>query len=134
MLRYYNKINNFISPKPYLSMPLSFLQRKRYAQCRLGILPIRLHLGRFERPKLDEAYRICSYCILNKCDDITHFCLVCPFNAIKRHEMFSKIDPWKLSSKSEEEQLFILLNDNDHVRIVSNFICKSLDRRSYQTL
>ena len=123
MLRYYNKINNFLHPKPYLSMPLSFLQRKRYAQCRLGILPIRLHLGRFERPRLGESDRLCIYCSLNECDDIIHFCLICPFNVIERNQMMSEIEPYKLQYKSLEQKLLILLNDPDLVRIVINFIC-----------
>ena len=44
--------------------------------------------------------------------------------------MLSEIEPYKLQYKSTEEKLLILLNDTDIVRIVSNFICKSLDRRS----
>ena len=129
-IRYYYKINYFFSPKPYLSMPLSFIQRKRYAQCRLGILPIRVHLGRFERPRLGESERICRYCLLGKCDDILHFCLICPFNNIERNEMLNQIDPCIFNFKSDQEKLLILLNDTRLIKIVSNFICNSLDKRA----
>ena len=70
-------------------MPLNFQQKKRFAQCRLGILPIRHHTGRFE--KLPEAERICKRCNINQCDDIEHFMLICPFYNQERITLFSEI-------------------------------------------
>ena len=70
MLNMYCKINNFYETKSYLSMPMSFPHKKRYVQCRMGILPIRSHLGRFDRPGNPETDRLCEYCTLRKCDDI----------------------------------------------------------------
>ena len=49
MLRSYVLINYFTEPKQYLSMPLPFPLKQRFAQCRLGILPIRQHTGRYEK-------------------------------------------------------------------------------------
>jgi hypothetical protein len=49
-LRTYNTITEFSSDKSYLSKPLSFVQRKFMAKLRLGVLPIRIETGRYERP------------------------------------------------------------------------------------
>ena len=126
----YCKVNHFYTSKLYLSMPLSFPLKKRYVQCRLGILPIRSHLGRFDRQRTPEDDRLCLYCTLQKCDDIVHFCLICPYNIEERHIMCSQMDTNRFLQMTDIEIICILLNDPILVKIVSTFICKSLEKRS----
>ena len=126
MLQFYSKINNFEDNKQYLSMPLSFQFKKRFVQCRLGILPIRHHTGRFER--LSESDRVCQNCNLDQCENNEHFILICPFYQDERKKMFSKIDSFKFSQCiSNLDKLNILLNDPSLVRIVANYILNCLD-------
>jgi hypothetical protein len=63
--RTYNLISEFAADKSYLSKPLSFVQRKFLAKLRLGVLPIRIETGRYERPRKTEAERVCKQCSLS---------------------------------------------------------------------
>ena len=44
--------------------------------------------------------------------------------------MLNHIDPCIFNFKTDQEKLLILLNDTQLIRIVSNFICNSLDKRA----
>jgi hypothetical protein len=59
-LRTYVTFKNECKPEKYLSMGLTRRQRSLYAQCRLGVLPLRLETGRFRGEK--EENRICVLC------------------------------------------------------------------------
>ena len=86
-LRTYNLVAEFTSPKAYLEKPLSFLQRKSMAKLRLGVLPIRLETGRYERPKLPADQRLCQQCSLGVPEDEVHFTLECPRHSILREQL-----------------------------------------------
>ena len=124
------KAIQFHLSKPYLDMPLNFPLKKFYVKCRLGILPIRLHTGRFERPRIPEADRLCVHCKSKKFDNILHFCLICPFNSEERDIMLSQIPYSNFIHLTDTEKLQILLNDPILVKIVAMFIYKSLEKRS----
>ena len=79
-LRTYNLIADFTSPKVYLLKPLSFIQRKFMAKIRLGVLPIRIETGRYERPVKAADQRICQQCSLGLVENEIHFLLECPRN------------------------------------------------------
>ena len=60
-LRTFVTFKNFETLPPHVGKPLSFFERKILSKLRLGILPIRLETGRYLRPVLPEAQRLC-YC------------------------------------------------------------------------
>ena len=129
MLQFYSNINNFESDKQYLSMPLSFPLKKRYVQCRLGILPIRYHTGRFE--KIPESERLCQKCSLNLVDNNEHFILICPFYDNERQALLSKIDSYAFfNCKTNIDKLKLLLNDPNFVRPVACYISDCLDKNT----
>jgi hypothetical protein len=64
-LRTFITFNKFNGTPAYLRKPLSYIQRKFMAKCRLGCLPIRIETGRYSRPRLIENERTCQICIKN---------------------------------------------------------------------
>ena len=61
-LRTFMKFKDFENTAAYLKKPLSFIQRKTIAKTRLGCLAIRVETGRYARPPLLAALRICQIC------------------------------------------------------------------------
>ena len=107
-LRTYNLIAEFNSPKAYLMKPLSFLQRKSVAKLRLGVLPIRLETGRYERPILPPELRICQQCNLGVAEDEIHFTLECPRYTILREKLLSYANESFQTLKSTEKLKYLL--------------------------
>ena len=68
-LRTFLTIKDFEKVPAYITKPLSFIQRKFLAKCRLGCLPIRLETGRFCRPILAENERVSQVCLENGVTD-----------------------------------------------------------------
>ena len=130
-LRTFNLIEDFScsSTKPYMLKPLSFTQRKAIAKTRLGVLPIRLETGRYERPKLTAELRLCQQCNLNVAEDEIHFLLQCPRNSLLRDKLFSQINIETFTSFGSIEKIKYLLSSPDIVKQTSQFIINALDNR-----
>ena len=127
-LRTYNLIAEFSSPKAYLLKPLSFLQRKSVAKLRLGVLPIRLETGRYERPIKPAEERTCQQCNLGVAEDEIHFTLVCPRYTLLREKLLSNTNE-SFQSFNSIEKLKYLLNCSDIVKQTSQFIIDAFDSR-----
>ena len=91
-LRTYNLIIDFTSSKAYLWKPLSFTQREAMAKIRLGVLPIRLETGRYERPKLVAEQRFCQQCTLNLPENEIHCILECPSTSFNRDKLLNDVN------------------------------------------
>ena len=90
-LRTYVHVSGDCVSKTYLGKPLSHIQRKYMAKLRLGILPLRLESGRYERPQLKASNRVCKQCLLGEVENEEHFMLNCPKHSFRRNLLFSSI-------------------------------------------
>ena len=128
-LRTYNLISEFSTDKSYLSKPLSFVQRKFLAKLRLGVLPIRIETGRFERPRKEAADRICKQCPNNSPETEVHFLIECPRHTQLRATFFSKISDENFTSLSDIEKLKFLVNCPEIAKLTAQFVIDAFDNR-----
>ena len=129
-LRTYINISGEAIPRTYLTKPLSFIQRRFMAKLRLGILPLRIESGRYERPKLVSNQRFCQQCMLGEVEDEEHFMLVCPKHRFRRDKLLSSIENLTdFNEMSNSAKLNFLLNDNDIVKASSQYIIDSFFAR-----
>ena len=130
-LRTYVHVSGNSTSKTYLGKPLSHIQRKYMAKLRLGILPLRLESGRYERPQLNASNRVCKQCLLGEVENEEHFMLKCPKHSFRRNLLFSSIKNLDIfTSMNNLDKLKFLLNDPDIVKSSSQFIIDSFHSRS----
>ena len=126
----YKIITWSLQEKSYLSRPLSFTQRKLLAKLRLGILPIRIETGRYERPKLEASRRHCLQCNSTFVEDEAHFLLYCMKHSDRRAILLSQVNVQEFfSSYSTTEKLDYLLNCSDMVKHTAKFVKESFYAR-----
>ena len=129
-LRTYINISGEAIPRTYLSRPLSFIQRRFMAKLRLGILPLRMESGRYERPKLVSNQRLCQQCMLGEVEDEEHFMLVCPKHSFRRDKLLSSIENLTdFNAMRNSAKLNFLLNDTGIVKASSQYIIDSISAR-----
>jgi exonuclease III len=87
-LRTYIKFKSEFGVENYLKLNLDRSDRSFMAQLRLGILPLHVETGRFNRTPLAE--RICNLCRSNVVEDETHFVLHCQKYNRERDHLFRK--------------------------------------------
>ena len=131
-LRTYVKLDDFFCNKQFISKPLTFIQRKFLSKFRLGVLPIRIEVGRYERPPLAEAERVCRAC--NEPDAVeneTHFLLKCPAYERLRRDLFAKAMDWETLSLTwdDNQKLRFLTCDPEMVKPTGQFIADAFDYR-----
>ena len=132
-LRTYVILDDFFKPKQFILKPLSFIQRKFLSKFWLGVLPIRLEKGRYERPRLPEAERVCLVCNEpNAVENEIHFLLKCPAYDVIRRDLLSKIpdlDEDFLNWDSNRQLTFLSCNPSS-VKLTAQYIIDAFDLRS----
>ena len=128
-LRTYIRVADFKADKIYLSKPLSFIQRKFLAKLRLGVLPLRIETGRYERPRRSPEERLCTQCSRGNTEDESHFLLDCPKHTLLRTELYSNIENEDFPDFTENEKLKFLLNDPSIVKQTAQFVASAYDNR-----
>ena len=128
-LRTYNTITEFSSDKSYLSKPLSFVQRKFMAKLRLGVLPIRIETGRYERPRKEAFERVCKQCNTSEVENEIHFLLKCPRHAQLRTSFLTKIADDQFTSLNVDAKFKFLLNSPALAKVTAQFIIDAFDNR-----
>ena len=129
-LRTYVLFAGFSEEKAFLSKPLSFTQRRLLAKLRLGILPIRIETGRYDRPKLEASKRHCFQCNTSFVEDEAHFLLYCMKHSERRANLLSKVTiPEFFTSYSTIEKLDHLLNSSDMVKHTAKYVKESFNAR-----
>ena len=137
-LRTFIKIKNFSEIPAYIVKPLSFVQRRHIGKTRLGSLQIRLETGRYSRPVLEEHLRTCLVCVQgnheghqDQVENEHHFIFICRTYANLRREWLEKITvPDNFDNLEQCEQLSIVLNHPDNVKLTSQFVISAFDMRS----
>jgi hypothetical protein len=132
-LRTFIKFKDFYSTPAYLTKPLSFLQRKFIAKIRLGCLEIRLETGRWARPRLEEAARICQVCENQdqKIENEIHFVFECDKYQTERNIWLEKLAiPENFLVLPQAEKLHLVLNHPSNVKPTAQYIIDIFDIRS----
>ena len=124
-LRLYKQVKSALETEPYVQMNLSRHERSFIAQCRFGILPLNLEIGRFRGIPLEQ--RTCPKCS-EEVENEIHFLFVCP-----------------LYNDERQKYLSCVMNDNivnaDHISLFGNlciqyprqlakYLVKSFEKRT----
>ena len=128
-LRTYKQITESTLDKSYLHKPLTFIQRKSLAKFRLGVLPIRIETGRYERPVKSAIERICTQCNQQVPEDEVHFLLHCPKHDAIRVIFLPKITLNDFPNLNDLAKLKYLVNSPDIVKLTAQFIIDCFDNR-----
>jgi len=132
-VKQYRKLRTYVTFKKqckeekYLSLGLTRRERSLLAQCRLGVLPLRLETGRYRGEK--EEDRLCVLCDNKEIENEIHFLLKCRMYESERCILFEKVN--------DRHDGFNNLNDNDKVnvlmtkfiRLTGKFINESYTKR-----
>ena len=132
-LRTFVKFKDFFSTPSYLTKPLSFIQRKFLAKTRLGCLEIRIETGRYSRPRLPEASRICLACPepTNQVENEYHFIFECEAYRDERLIWIDKLTiPNNFSTLLYSQKMKIVLNDHNNVKLSAQYLINIYDKRS----
>ena len=122
-------MSEFSADKSYLSKPLSFIQRKFLTKLRLGVLPIRIETGRYERPRKSEAERICKQCSTSSPECELHFLIQCPRHTLLRTDFFAKITNETFPNMTDSQKFKFILNQPTIAKLSSQFIIDAFDNR-----
>ena len=118
----YSTIKFNIELETYISCTfLSRYQRRLYASCRAGVLPLEIERGRWRgTPK---ELRLCKQCTMNVIEDLEHFLLVCPKYSTLRTEFLMNINIYPVTISS-------ILCNHLIIKNVSQYICNLWHSRS----
>ena len=141
ILRAYNKLfspfENHVSACKYTQLSLPFIVRKRLAQIRLGVLPIRIESDRYARDSVAAELRFCKQpnCVnqtgnsVYLVEDEMHFMLHCKQYANLRSDLFQKVNMPGFSQLTDHLQFKHLLTCDNLARFVGQYIIEAFDQR-----
>ena len=142
-LRTFLTFKNFQEMPAYITKSFTIHQRRIMAKLRLGCLPLRIETGRYSRPRLNEADRICLIC--KPGDNIAeidendrqpveneiHFLFQCTAYQGLRDQWFRDMGLAEDFEALEiEDKLKMILNNPTYVKKTSQHILKCMDLRS----
>ena len=121
----------------YTKLSLPFIVRKRLAQIRLGVLPIRIESDRYARDSVAAELR---YCKQPKCvnqsrnsnllvEDEMHFMLHCKQYEKLRSDLFQKVEMPGFSQLTNHLQFKHLLTCDHLARFVGQYVIDAFDQR-----
>ena len=142
-LRTYNSLfSPFIdhqSTIQYTRLCLPFILRKRIAQLRIGVLPIRIETDRYLNIKIPSALRYCKqpncqnmtnqHLTNLKVEDEVHFLINCEQYQTLRNTLYSKITTPGFVHFSQFNQFSFLLTCSTVAKLVGQYIADAYDNR-----
>ena len=126
-LRTYNDIKIKFGQEDYLKLNLERSERSFMAQLRLGILPLHIETGRYNRTLLEN--RTCKLCNTNVIEDEMHFLLQCKTYSEDRKKLFirAKEEVINFEDLSDVEKMKCLFHSVG--RQTAKFIKKAYNKR-----
>lgn len=123
-----------ISTVSYSRLCLPFIVRKRLAQIRLGVLPIKIETDRYLKVPSDRRYCTQPKCKLDNdnmlyVENEQHFMTQCHQYDDIRLDLYSKIPIPGFFSFSDSDKFIYLLTCRDVAKIVGQFIVDAFDIR-----
>ena len=117
----------------YTRLSLPFVVRKKLAQLRLGVLPIKIESDRYNKVKTPAHLR---FCIQPNCtvknvsvEDELHFLCTCSHYANLRADLYSKINIPNFSELNNNDKFRYMLTTPTIARNVGQFIIDAFDSR-----
>jgi hypothetical protein len=134
-IKLYSPFVNRETTNIYTRMRLPFIVRKRLAQIRLGVLPIRIETDRYSKEKTPAAERYCRQpvCVQGgqpAVEDEVHFLINCPEYRSQREEMMAGLNIAGWSNFSDVDKFRYLLTSQPILNKIGQFIIKAFDKRS----
>ena len=134
-LRTFIQFNDFESIATYITLPLSYFQRRAVAKLRLGCLPLRVETGRYQVPRLPEDERTCPLCPSNEpnhsIENEFHFMFSCTAYKNERETWLSKLKlPNNFHERSIPDKFKIVLNEALNIKHTANFLITAFNLRS----
>ena len=142
-LRTFMLFKDFFQLPAYIWKPLSFYERRMLGKLRLGCLPLRIETGRYSKPRLPEAERVCLVCpseinspdisakSLPSIESEFHFLFECEAYAFERAKWYLSMSlPIDFTDFTVEEKLKVVLNKPENLKHTSQFIIRSLEKRN----
>ena len=131
-LRTYKLFKSEYKTEPYVLRVMGKCQRRALALFRMGVAPIRLETGRYERGQyLPVDERICYMCDKNAVESEMHVILECPLYKVPREDLFhqcSMVMP-NFAEMSSEQKLCFILGSECICQNSANFLKDVLRRR-----
>ena len=129
-LRTFITYKNFSTLPPNVGKPLSFVERRLLSKIRLGILPLRLETGQFERPILPENMRVC-YCGSGKIENEYYVLFECPmYNELRQNWLQNLYCLPNFTDLPAQQKLGIALNDAQNVKSTAKYLVRVMDLRA----
>ena len=122
----------------YVQLNLPFIVRKRLAQIRLGVLPIRIESDRYAREKTAAELRFCKQpqCVnqtVINCEPVVedelHFLLHCKQYEKLRSDMLSNVDLPGFYQLTDRLKFKYLLTCENLARVVGQYTINAFDKR-----
>jgi hypothetical protein len=88
-LRTYRQFKHDNVQEPYLQLNMEIFERCLLARLRLGVLPLRVETGRYNREELHN--RLCKLCKSQEIEDEYHFIMHCELYSDLRSNLLEKI-------------------------------------------
>ena len=138
-LRTYNMLFSPVVPHirtvAYSRMCLPFIVRKRLAQIRLGVLPIKIETDRYLNIPSEQRFCTQPKCKLDNdnllyVENEQHFMIQCHQYDDFRLDLYSKISIPEFSNFSDYDKFIYLLTCKDVAKIVGQFVVDAFDNRS----
>ena len=136
-LKAYTTFKDFKCEPAYLSLSLSFLERKNLCKALMGILPVNEELLRYSRPIIPAEERFCEVCrdsqnmSCRPVENLEH----CTFNCVSYNELRSvwlqKLKlPVNFSNMTTDQRFKIIFNEQQNIKPTAKFITSFLNMRS----
>ena len=121
-LYYYKQIKNEYKAENYCYINLKRFQRSLLAKFRLGMFPINIELGRYQR--IPKEQRLCPLCDLDKVEDELHILFDCPRYCELRKHLFEQaaLTDALFNDVSNIDKMKILTNNYHIVRKTATFL------------
>ena len=131
-LRTYIQFKDFSCKTSYLTIPMSFISRKHLALVRLSNLSIRIETGRFERPRIEENFRVCQIgCEEDSVENEYHLIFKYTVYNNIRFAWLSKLKtPTNFLNLGTAEKLNVVLNWPESVKCTAQYLIDICNVRS----
>lgn len=115
-----------MSREQYLDRPLNFSQRSALSRFRSGTFPLSIELGRYRRPVIPAADRVCRICNDRSVEDETHFLVRCPAYTNLRQQHFT---PEQLRTGGSDTDQMVSLMTVAEPKHLANYIIQAYEHR-----
>ena len=127
------KYKNSLTAEPYVTMNMGRGHRRILAEFRSRNIPVAVETGRYTKPKIPLAERLCKFCGSAIVAGEIHFLTDCEFYSDIRYELFhyaNIINTDFLSLTSEGKLIYLIQNSALQINLALSLLLMNRQRRS----